>query len=48
MDADSRLMRGDKPFVFTNCLTGEGIADVVALIRRNVFFDLEPARERAR
>jgi len=48
MGADSRLMRRDKPFVFTNCLTGEGIADVVALIRRNVFFDLEPARERAR
>ena len=39
MDADSRLMRGDKPFVFTNCLTGEGIADVVDLIRRNVLFD---------
>src|SRR6476661_6761343 len=32
MDADSRMMRRDKPFVFTNCLTGEGIADVVALI----------------
>ena len=44
MDADSTLMRGDRPFVFTNCLTGEGIADVVTLIRRNVLFDLEPAR----
>jgi len=48
MDADSRLMRGGKPFVFTNCLTGQGIADVVALIRRNVLFDLEPVRELAR
>ena len=48
MDADSRLMRGDKPFVFTNGLTGQGIADVVALIRRNVLFDLEPVRELAR
>jgi len=48
MEADSRLMRGDGPFVFTNCLSGEGMADVVALIRRNVLFDLEPARERAR
>jgi urease accessory protein len=47
MDADSTLMRGDRPFVFTNCLTGEGIADVVTLIRRNVLFDLEPARELA-
>ena len=48
MDADSRLMRGDKPFVFTNCLTGEGITDVVTLIRRTMLFDLEPARELAR
>src|SRR5580704_6436982 len=28
MAADSRVARGDKPFVFTNCLTGEGIAAV--------------------
>src|SRR5258707_3086481 len=48
MDADSRLMRGDKPFVFTNCLTGDGIADVVALIMRNVLFDGQPVRELAR
>jgi urease accessory protein len=48
MDNDSRQVRGDKPFVFTNCLTGEGIADVVALIRRNVIFDQAPARELAR
>jgi urease accessory protein len=40
MEADSRLMRAGRPFVFTNCLTGEGIADVVALIRRNVLFDV--------
>src|SRR5258708_10995793 len=29
MEHDSRLMRGDKPFVFTNCVNGEGLADVV-------------------
>jgi urease accessory protein len=40
MDADSRFMRAGRPFVFTNCLTGEGIADVVALIMRNVLFDV--------
>jgi urease accessory protein len=40
MDADSRLLRGDKPFVFTNCRTGEGVSDVVALIRHNVLFDV--------
>jgi urease accessory protein len=40
MAEDSVVMRADKPFVFTNCLTGDGIADVVALIRRNVLFDM--------
>ena len=42
MDEDSRMMRGDKPFVFTNCKTGDGIEDVVALITRNVLFDVVP------
>jgi urease accessory protein len=40
MDADSRLMRGDKPFVFTNCLTGAGIADLISLLKRDVLFDI--------
>jgi urease accessory protein len=43
MDNDSRLMRGERPFVFTNCRTGEGIADVVALLQRNVLFDVVQA-----
>lgn len=41
MDTDSRFMRGEKPFVFTNCKTGEGIDALVHLIRENVLFDLE-------
>ncbi|MBX7073838.1 MAG: urease accessory protein UreG [Pirellulales bacterium] len=41
MDHDSRLMRGKKPFVFTNCKTGEGIPQLVSLIRENVLFDLK-------
>ena len=32
MDHDSRLMRPGKPFVFTNCMTGEGIDELVDLI----------------
>ena len=44
MAADSRLMRGDKPFIFTNCHTGEGIQAVVGLMSRNVLFDVLPAR----
>jgi urease accessory protein len=45
MEADSRLMRSGKPFIFTNCISGEGIADVVALIRRDVLFDVAPSAE---
>ncbi len=41
MDRDSRLMRGAKPFVFTNCKTNEGIPELIELIRDNVLFDLE-------
>jgi len=41
MDQDSRLMRGERPFVFTNCKTGEGIDRLVELIRENVLFDLD-------
>ena len=40
MERDSTLMRGGKPFVFTNCKTGEGIDDLVALIRRDALFDV--------
>jgi urease accessory protein len=47
MEADSRLMRGDKPFLFTNCMTSEGIPAVVATIRHDVLFDIAPAGEPA-
>jgi urease accessory protein len=43
MAADSRLMRGDRPFIFTNCVTGEGIPAVIATIRHEVLFDIAPA-----
>jgi hypothetical protein len=33
MDHDSRLMRGEKPYLFTNCKTGEGIPELVDRIR---------------
>jgi urease accessory protein len=41
MDTDSKFMRGDKPFVFTNCKTGEGIPALVNLIREQILFDLD-------
>ncbi|WP_165070664.1 urease accessory protein UreG [Paludisphaera rhizosphaerae] len=40
MEDDSRLMRKGRPFVFTNCKTGEGIEELIDLIRENVLFDL--------
>ena len=46
MEDDSRLMRGGKPFVFTNCKTGEGIDALVRLIRENVLFDVLEAGAR--
>jgi len=45
MDADSRLMRGDKPFIFTNCVTGQGIPAVVETIRHDVLFDVAATRK---
>ncbi len=39
MDHDSRLMRPGKPFVFTNCMTGEGIDELVDLIFKMALFD---------
>jgi urease accessory protein len=33
MDRDSRRMRGQRPFVFTNIKTGEGVAEVARFVR---------------
>ncbi|MFN8469539.1 MAG: urease accessory protein UreG [Caldilineaceae bacterium] len=41
MDNDSRMMRSGKPYLFTNCKTGEGIPELVRLIRENVLFDID-------
>lgn len=40
MDHDSKLMRGDKPFVFTNCKTGDGIKELGELIYHDCLFDV--------
>jgi len=32
MDSDSRRMRGERPFVFSNMKTGEGLAEIIAFI----------------
>ncbi|MBR4449579.1 MAG: urease accessory protein UreG [Treponema sp.] len=38
MARDSKKMRGDKPFIFTNIRSGEGIDDVIAFLDKYVFF----------
>ena len=40
MRRDSKLMRGDKPFIFTNCFTGEGIDRLVEMIEEFALFDI--------
>ena len=32
MERDARRMRGERPFVFTNLKTGQGLQDVIAFI----------------
>jgi len=39
MDRDARIMRGNKPFVFTNLKTRDGLDSVVAWIRRELLFE---------
>jgi len=37
MDRDAKKMRGDKPFIFTNLKTKEGLDQVIALIEKNLY-----------
>jgi urease accessory protein len=39
MARDSKTMRGDRPFVFTNVKNGDGVADVIAWIRRELMYE---------
>ncbi len=39
MDRDARVARGDRPFVFTNLKSGQGVEDVIRWIQRELLFD---------
>jgi urease accessory protein len=42
MERDAKIVRGNKPFVFVNCKTGEGIDKVVEYIVRDLLFEAQP------
>lgn len=39
MERDSKKMRGEKPFIFTNLNTNEGLDKVIGWIRKSVLFE---------
>src|SRR3954464_14162372 len=47
MDRDAKKMRGDKPFVFTNMKTGQGVPDIVRFIETQGMLNAMPASVRA-
>jgi urease accessory protein len=47
MDRDAKRMRGERPFVFTNMKTGQGLDTVIRFIEAEGLLDLRPARRGA-
>ena len=41
MDRDARKMRGDRPFVFTNLKTGQGLDEVIGFVEREGMLRVE-------
>jgi urease accessory protein len=39
MDTDAKRMRGERPFVFTNLKTGQGLSTIVEFIEKNGLLD---------
>ncbi len=43
MEHDARRLRGDRPFIFTNCRTGKNIGQLTDMIFRDALFDFKAA-----
>lgn len=43
MDRDARRMRGERPFVFTNLMRGDGLAEIIEFIQREGMLKPLPA-----
>jgi urease accessory protein len=39
MERDSKKMRGNRPFLFTDLMSGEGLDDVIGWIKKSVLFE---------
>ncbi len=48
MYGDAARIRGEKPFVFTNCMTDQGVDEVAQSIIRDVLFDEPPKAQAAK
>jgi urease accessory protein len=48
MARDSKKMRGERPFVFTNIKNGTGLQDVIAWIQRELLLETYPIHARCR
>jgi urease accessory protein len=42
MERDAKIVREDKPYVFVNCKTGQGVTEVTNHIIRDVLFESTP------
>ena len=45
MDRDAKRMRGERPFVFTDIKSGQGLSDVIEFVIREGMLDLEAENE---
>lgn len=43
MEHDTRVVRGERPYILANCKTGEGIDELVDMIMRDFLFTHAPS-----